>query len=946
MLQNADIGNYVGAITFAESQKYMPMESSTGTNTPVLTTSSSFANWKNSTISLSDGTRITPYIDASFQNREEQLVSLRRMIQKANAMVTDRFYEFPAAAQSWGTGKTQLFTHGIAAYLCHSPPKDKGGNILPFIHCYYDLSKLDGWEDLRSAERIVIGLVESISNSRVPYIESGEEVTAPNVQFRNLLNEKEKADIRKTTLDRLEKEGLLDFQYDVTSGVSDKKYEHDQRILKLCGDVIGSEFSRVLKNKYEAFRVFLVFDEFDSVAGTKHTSDGYVNPGVIYMWWHCAVALSQTVALSQNGAFLSSIIGKLPDLLRVSEGGYFRSVSVATQSPDNSELRHVYLNTLNRTHIGEIIRKDGRIPHAFQEKAAVAIHAMTAGVPRFASWALSKITEAFSNRSLANINPPLEHIGSSNRLGTYVVGIAKSLKGQPESFVATAMVWLLGIRKTPGCLLSEEGQFAPEPARVNSIVRRGFRPFIDWCRFFNFYVDYNDAQPYMLTLNFPPLLASKLWNEAEDHLTPLTQKTEVERQVYKERARFVTKCLMSLGDSPISVGNDFDNDMDSLLQLWDPQAETSSTAQPGEGYDFERALFQLMHLRLLGESFPDESRHVASVLPIPLSIRRKTGQGLLYSPWGVRVMRLPQFVIENEGNQESLNEALRLLSPSPFLAPGESIPRVHIDHWDRIWGVIKGYKNVVLKPGDGSVGADFTFYLPPNLWAYQVKLLKEDLSLDQLFSEFERALPERLREASKGVNKIFVVASKTLLHKDVVSTHFEEESIGFVMRPETIIKLQPDLENVDECTIVLLRGPDLQTLKMCDVTSVQTVLSDLYFTTLAAREAHTLTEFTAVHQQMVSRKTYPKPVGGTRHIRTLQSSQLGPSNYSANQLVTAFKNGLMDEARVREVLEGRLMDLGGNIYTNRGTRRTLPGLEKEIQRKKRQIKARKPGNKR
>lgn len=84
-----------------------------------------------------DETAIPTFDGYSFQNRESQLQLLAEQMNKLVVPAPGgKNQPIYIAALGWGSGKTQLFTRGVAAHLAQqqtSAPKD-----FDCIHCYYD----------------------------------------------------------------------------------------------------------------------------------------------------------------------------------------------------------------------------------------------------------------------------------------------------------------------------------------------------------------------------------------------------------------------------------------------------------------------------------------------------------------------------------------------------------------------------------------------------------------------------------------------------------------------------------------------------------------------------------------------------------------------------------------------------------------------------------------
>lgn len=518
------------------------------------------------------------------------------------------------------------------------------------------------------------------------------------------------------------------FQFDREEQAKEPLFRKELEQVAQLGSHVIHTFYAFLPGKGEGYKMLTFFDELDDLC--KHHSFHY-SAAFTYLFLHMAHGIMTAQPCQMLGA------GKMPNLLKVSRDEHFmRYHGFYHGSPDRI-MDILPMNTLEEHHVQSIVENSplNSIPMEDYTKSLCAelTQEVTQGVPRFVKWTIDQLVQACRKRNLSLLSDLVQTIYLDNSLlREYGKNIASYIRSDPLPFLTLSTACLLGCRLNPASHLDADG-------RISTMETPTSRPVVDWCKLFNYYVDYESGD--FITLRFPLLLSYALSKHTTFNIVPYELSREQE-MLFSKRQQLLSSCY-SYGTvkSPNSFrGHDFtDEAMQLALKSQLPLtmygvAESNAT----QGGRFESMVFRVLHLRLVdfSESWGDR-KPIGAVLPFPHNVG--------YNPRVVKMANLPKIMAEKANVTPFIQARTRIesiMAPCRVKKPSYNTVQIYRGEFGLVANLMED--NTIYQTAALSSSADMYWTVGGVLIAFNKNFKKYDLSLIQIAREMKKALPEEL----------------------------------------------------------------------------------------------------------------------------------------------------------------------------------------------------------
>eukprot|EP01138_Halocafeteria_seosinensis_P009270 gb/GECG01009473.1/.p1 GENE.gb/GECG01009473.1/~~gb/GECG01009473.1/.p1 ORF type:complete len:656 (+),score=61.09 gb/GECG01009473.1/:1-1968(+) len=531
------------------------------------------------------------------------------------------------------------------------------------------------------------------------------------------------------------------FKYSNGDEMTTQIFVDDMKRIKRIGREIGAQFRNGFPQP-EAY-VFLFFDELDFVVNEPSNAH---SGAVTYLWWHMCDGLMD------NNTFQAAGAGRMPELSEICRDGHLMQnyrYGFNAGSPSRG-IQHVPLNPLGPDHISNMVVKENRergtrsrVPKKLIPECAESVYAVTLGVPRYVSWALQAIYDMFAEQSCTPYKEFLLKSEFRNNVVGYSGPINELIRRQPLPFLTLATASVLGIRFAPDNRIDMEG-------RTVAPGSRGGRPMLDWCRAFNFYVDF-DKHSGSIRVHFPPVLQGTLTKTPDSGIEFANQHiSEIQdpswSALMRAKAHLVKACFEASGtfQFPSTELSNFGEVARACFTatLPDQELNPADSSIPQRGNAFERIVFSLYHLRLLELTAPGMTYNLSYSFPCPENMDVK------YNPLEVKIATIPKVTRQTTSVETSAADPLRLfkleemMKHVPFLTSDNKWVTMPREDWPMIYKRLQ--PNCLYATAPGSSSADMYALFPPQKWGLNKKFA---LKFSDMVDEFEKAFPVELRES-------------------------------------------------------------------------------------------------------------------------------------------------------------------------------------------------------
>lgn len=641
-------------------------------------------------------------------------------------------------------------------------------------------------------------MIKSLADARrVDTSKLNGEILPTNIEYADVLSAEQREAFLNNVSEKVAK-ALQDkpFRFDNKDQVKETLFKEElQQVYQLAGNIVKTFYEYLPEKKGRSYKAIIFVDELDSLF-QDHSA--CYSAAFTYLFLHMADGVMSKKPCQMLGA------GRLPNLLQVCKSQHFVTHHDFAHGSPTRGMTLMTMDTLELSHVEAILDKiDANvIPKDAISICAEVVQEVTQGVPRFVVWAIFALEQAYRATDVSSASDLINTVLQTSPIKDYAMRIEFYIQSHPLPFLTLATASVLGCRLNPQSHMDTNGSiFTSEASNT--------RPIVDWCKFFNFYVDTNKFDE-LITLRTPRILSASLAKYTTFYLVPAATvgMSLPQVELYKQRENLIRSCF---GKSAPAQGDTANTpSKEAVTEALKSNLPTSlyevSASSVAKGLRFEDAVFRLLHLRLIefAECWGDE-KPISAVLPFPHS--------RAYNPRLVKVACLPKIMVSKKQSspiEDVWSTVESLMTPYPF-KDYSNLPTVQI-HCSNFGTIAEKMEdNVLWMCAPASSSGDMYLTLGDSLFAFNKKYEEKPLTLLQLAREMRKALPESLINSDRftGKSKYFVslCATPTEMNK-VLKDNEAKKMVGgwYVEGPKTIQTSNDEEPLVirKDCTLICL----------------------------------------------------------------------------------------------------------------------------------------------